>query len=180
MSQSLGQHRRGRLAAVVLTLTLAGGPTRADDGDKQVIEELRRRMEQLEKHNQRLLQMLERLHPAEAGADEPTPRPRPEEPAAVPQPGEEKIKGIIADYLKDREEEQKREVERKKVEAECQGWEIGKLMNMKARFDGAYGYSAFAAATSGRSAAGGPGKSAPATPGSTSTTTRSRPASPRT
>ncbi len=98
-------------------------------------EDLRARIERLEKQNQELLQALQQLQSQ-------LPKPGPAQPsstATIAEPNKsslatDEVKAIVSDYLKDRDAKKKQEDEAKKLAEVEQGFVVGKNLGLSAKW----------------------------------------------
>lgn len=111
----------------LVVLLLAAVPAAADDKE---MEELRARIERLEKQNQDLLRALENL--SRPGNLPPPGEPKQEETKPA---DPEAVKKIVGEYIKEQEEKKKKEEEKKKKEAEEQGSVVGEDRDFKASYN---------------------------------------------
>lgn len=112
----------------LLILTLHS-PVRAEDKE---VQELKARLDKLEKQNEQLLRALEELRKGPPGG-QPSPKP-------VGEADPEAVRKIVEQYLKDEAEQRKQQEEARKAEAEANGSEVGKDLDMKVKWN--YGLQA--------------------------------------
>jgi phosphate-selective porin OprO/OprP len=123
---------------LVLGVAVGGAQSaRAQDGSQ---EDLKARIERLEKQNQDLMQTLQKMQMTPTG---PLPSGPPESgftgvPGEQPTPlGKDDVKKIVGDYLKEKEGAKKAEDAAAKQKAEDEGYRIGSDLSMKATwYDG--------------------------------------------
>ncbi|MBY0525270.1 MAG: hypothetical protein K2R98_17820 [Gemmataceae bacterium] len=106
---------------------LAIGTVRADDASP---EEMRQRLERLEKQNQELLKRLEAIEPARQGGTVPVLEGGQAEPGTGL--NKDEVKKIVGDYLKSEASQKKAADDAKAKAAELEGFEVGKDLKMNA------------------------------------------------
>jgi len=118
-----------RLVALggMLILFAGMGKARAEDDRPDAIEDLKSRIEALEKQNQRLMKIVESRQGAGEGPADLFETKMEAEPDLV--------RKVVADYLKEEDKKKKAEEERKKKQAEDEGFEVGKDLTFKTRWD---------------------------------------------
>jgi phosphate-selective porin OprO/OprP len=102
-----------------LALGLVAGPVRA--ADDKILQEMKERLDRLEKQNDELRQKVHELSGASAGS--------------VEQKEKEKVNAIVDSYLKDRDKKKEEEEKQKAALKEAEGFEVGKQLDAKARWN---------------------------------------------
>jgi phosphate-selective porin OprO/OprP len=112
----------------VLVGLLAAGPARADD---PALAELKARLDRLEKQNEELRQKLQEINTQ-----------GPYKPDDEAKQEKERVKKILGDYMKERDEKKKKDDEKKKKDEEAEkkrkeekGYEVGTVLGMTGRYD---------------------------------------------
>jgi len=131
MHNGVWQKRGGGLLLGVGVVLLAASTVR---GEELTPEELRARLDRVEKLNQELLKRLEAL---ESGGNTGSPviLQGKEAEGTVPGLDKDAVKKIVGDYLKTEDEKKKKKEEEKKKEEAEQWYEVGKDLGMTARWN---------------------------------------------
>lgn len=124
---------QGLIVAIAL-LAATASEAWAQDNDKTIIDDLRARLEAVEKQNQQLLELLKPASfPSQATSDLDI-----NQDGKAPEKGAPKveppIKKMVLDVLKEQEEKKKRDEEAKAQQAKDDGFEVGQFLNVKARW----------------------------------------------
>ncbi len=126
MKPRIARSGAGLVLAVGLLL-LAAGPAHADD---KLLQELKERLDRLEKRNDRLEKQNEELRKQLLEPGRVAPYKVEKEEKAE----KEKIEQVIDTYLKDRDAKKKQDDEKKAKQKEEEGFEVGKQLDAKARW----------------------------------------------
>jgi phosphate-selective porin OprO/OprP len=119
----LARLQGGRLAVAFAVVLLTTGLAHPQTSE---VEELKARLEKLERQNEELRRLIrERLPAAAPAADAPTQ-------AAPPAPEKKQVEKIVTDYLKDQDKKKKDTEDQKKKEAEAKGYDVGSDPKMTA------------------------------------------------
>jgi len=127
--------RRWALAGSAATL-LATGTLRADEPSDAEVNDIKARVEALEKANTTLL---ERLKAQQESRTITTPDEG--DPAALPSAADDSIKKGVDDYFKSLDAKKKQADEQKKLEEKCNGYEIGTDTNLRAFWNPDFGFT---------------------------------------
>jgi DNA repair photolyase len=110
-------------AGLVLTLGLLLLPAAPAHADDKLLQELKERLDRLEKQNEDLRKQLQetgRVAPYKAEKEEKAEK--------------EKVHQVIDSYLRDRDAKKKQDGEKKAKQKEEEGFEVGKQLDAKARW----------------------------------------------
>jgi phosphate-selective porin OprO/OprP len=117
----------GVLIVGVVAVMLAVGPAAAED---PTLQELKARLDRLEKQNEELKRKLE-VAPAAYQPAPYTPAPEPDKEKKE----KEKINKMVDSYLKEKDAKKKKEDDAKALQKEQEGYKVGSITDLKARWN---------------------------------------------